>query len=381
MNKSWSPLAGTYRIGQVSAHNGTAIFQLSGVWISGAIKNVTISGDGGDRKMHFKLAGSTNGSVVDGAGSSRLRVSYVDCGTRMDGFQFNGVSEIEVDHCRLVKLAEAAGGDDHICYISNKVAAWDDSTFHDNRFYIPRDEAGSGDDCIQGASDGFSFYHNRVVGYTTNYTGGQHQDGIQPLGGSYVKCYDNYFQNIANYAVFGDAYYGDFAHFWVYNNIIVITDAKIRSSDPPQGIAIGPDGGSESQMGRWPTFTDVVVANNLIADYGNHGSINLRNNPGQASTFDGCVVKNNIVINSGGIGVDPAVQTAADVVTTLSSGTGQFVQYTPQRAAPPNNFHLSLDDTLFRGKGNDLSAYFKTDRDGVSRAGAWDIGPYKWISP
>jgi hypothetical protein len=217
-----------------------------------------------------------------------------------------------------------------------------------------------------------------VVGYTTNYAGDQHQDGIQPLGGTYIKCYGNYFQDIANYAVFGDAYYGDFAHFWVYNNIIVITDPKVQSSDPPQGIAIGPDGGSESQMGRWPKFTDVVIANNLIADYGNHGSINLRNNPGQGSTFTGCLVANNIVINSGGIGRDSAVQTGANVIRNLSSGAHHFIAYTPLKPIPPNDFHLSADDTLFRGKGIDLATRFSTDLQQSLRAGAWDIGPYKW---
>jgi hypothetical protein len=87
---------------------------------------------------------------------------------------------------------------------------------------------------------------------------------------------------------------------WIYNNVILIT--KFQASDPPQGIAVGPDGGSFSQLGRWPQFNDILIANNLVVDYADHGSTNLRNNPGQGSTFTNCVVANNAIVNGGGIG-------------------------------------------------------------------------------
>lgn len=389
VSSPWNPLPGTYQIGQDSDHNGLAVFQPKGSWLSGAISNVIISGDAGDGKMHFQLADSSAGFVFDGAGSSHVRIAYVNCGKRMDGFQLDGVSAIEVDHCWLYKMAEETGDADHVCYIANKVATWDDSSFHDNTFYIPRDLAGSGDDCIQGASDGFTFSHNLVIGYTTNYTGRQHQDGLQPLGGSYIKIYDNYFQDIGNYAVFFDAYYADFSHCLVYNNVIVLTDARVQISDPPEGIVIGPDGGAKDQMKRWPTFTDIVVANNLVVDYTGHASIHFGNYPNTAGPYSGCVLKNNISVNGGGVLTDivpywtpkqnPGIDTRNNVELTLSSGDGHFVRYTPLMAMPPNDFHLLAKDSLCRGKGANLSSYFKTDKDGNSRpsSGAWDIGPYQ----
>jgi hypothetical protein len=89
---------------------------------------------------------------------------------------------------------------------------------------------------------------------------------------------------------------------WIYNNVILITNFQFQASDPPQGIAVGPDGGSFSQLGRWPQFNDILIANNLVVDYADHGSTNLRNNPGQGSTFTNCVVANNAIVNGGGIG-------------------------------------------------------------------------------
>jgi len=374
LRAAWVPKNGvTYKIGQDAAHNGIATFDANSStdWIHGALSNVVISGDAGDGSRHFALGSVAH--VIWGDGSSHLRISYVNCGPRTDGFQFNGVREIELDHCYFYKLN---GGEDHAVFINNTVQAWDDSKFHDNVIYLPRKDNGFGDDGIQGASDGFSFYNNAVIGYLTTYTGGQHQDGLQPLGGSYLKFYSNYFQDIANYPIFGDALFADFAHFWVYDNIVVLTSSALQASDPPQGIAIGPDGGSFGQLGRWPRFTDVVVANNLVADYRGHAAINLRNNPGQSSTFTQCSVINNIIINSSGIGVAGSVTTASNISIALSSGSGHFVRYTP--SASNNDFHLLASDTTFRGKGTNLSAYFSTDKDAKLRAptGAWDIGPY-----
>jgi hypothetical protein len=382
LSTAWKPIGGnstnavTYKIGQDSLHNGIAIFNVRPLndWISGAIQSVVISGDAGDGKMHFQLGNLYR--PITGDGSSNLRISYVNCGQKADGFNFNGVSRIEVDHCYLYKLPEAPNGDDRAMYIANNGTTWDESKVHDNTFYMPRTDDGLGDDCIQGAANSFSFYNNIVIGYKTSYTGGQHQDGIQPLGGKYIKCYNNYFQDIANYPVFGDAYYGDFTHFWVYNNIMIITSPALRESDPPQGVAIGPDGGSFQQLKRWPKFTDVVVANNLIVDYGKHAAVNLQNNPGQRSTFSQCSVVNNIAVNSGGLGTESTVITATNVNLHLSNGSGHFVRYIPSQ--PNNDFHLLATDKIFKGKGTSMSSYFNTNKDGTTRpAGpAWDIGPY-----
>lgn len=384
LTASWQPRSGTsghpitYQIAKDSSHNGTAIFNTgSNSWISGAINYVVVSGDAGDAGRHFQLVSNSSGAAVDASGSTGLRLAYVVFNNSNGSFaHFNGGTQIELDHVYFYKISGSSGDDDHAIYFGVDGNTWDVNKIHDSVFYLPRNDAGGGDDCIQGGDGGISIYNNSIIGYAASYPRGQHQDGFQPLGGSYLKVYSNYIQDMANYAVFGDAYYGDFAHFWVYNNIVVLTSSALQASDPPQGIAIGPDGGSLQQLGRWPTFTDVMVANNLIADYRGHGSINLRNNPGQGSSFSQCSVINNIIINSDGIGVGSSVTATPNIVIALSSGSGHFVRYTP--SASNNDFHLLAVDTTFRGKGTALSSYFSSDKDGKLRAptGVWDVGPY-----
>jgi hypothetical protein len=383
---SWHPASGvagnpvTYKIGQDSAHNGVAQFSIGSAqhFVTGSIQNVIISGDAGDGQKHFQIIQAVRG--FDCSGSVNFRVSYVSFPSANNKlFYINGGGPgIELDHCYVYKVQGTSNDDDSIITMGVYGTAYDQNKIHDNEFHIPNSGNGTGDDGIQGATQGVSIYNNKIVGYVVSaYPRTQHQDGWQPLMGSYVKCYSNLFINIANYPVFGDAYDGDFIHCQIYNNIIIITDAGIQASDPPQGIAIGPDGSSFNHLqGRWPQFTDIVVANNLIADYGSHGAINLRNNPGQSSTFSQCRVVNNSVINSGGIGAASTVVTAANIVIHLSSGAGHFVSYTPLGAS--SNFHLVATDSAFRVQGTNLSSYFSTDKDGKLRApsGAWDIGPY-----
>ena len=70
---------------------------------------------------------------------------------------------------------------------------------------------------VNPSSAGFSIYHNTIVAYETGYTGGQHQDGVQTLGASYVKIYGNTIVGMSNSAIYLDGYggerYPDFSQF------------------------------------------------------------------------------------------------------------------------------------------------------------------------
>jgi hypothetical protein len=390
---AWLPAGGsagnpvTYKIGQDSAHNGTAQF-VGGTtyhFISGAVQNVVLSGDAGDGQRHFLYQSGLR--FADCGGSINFRISYVSVPAATFKFMYlnGGGHGIEIDHCYVHKVQGSSGDDDSILTMGpDQATAFDVNKIHDNVFDVPSSGNGTGDDCIQGAQWGCSVYNNVITGYIVPaYPRTQHQDGWQLLNGTYCKCYGNVFINICNYPVFGDAYDGDFVHFWVYNNNIIITDPGIRASNPPQGIAIGPDGGSFSHLGHWPAFTDVVVANNLIVDYGGHAAINLRNNPGQSSAFTSCVVSNNISINSGGVGLNSSgvVSQNNQMSLGMASGAGHFVSYT-QNQGDVADFHLVSGDTFFVHKAVSLSQYFSSDKDGITRpqGQAWDIGPYELVS-
>jgi len=371
-----TPIAGspgnpiTYKIGQEPGHNGTAIFNTTGgAFVN--IPNVIVSGDAGDNQMHFVFG--SGGRPLDSNGDN-IRISYVNCGNRQYGFFNNGGTNITIDHIYFRKIN---GGEDRFAYLNLRGNSWDVNKVHDCTIELIRSESGEGDEGRQGSSSGLSIYNNKFIGYTGSYTNGQHQDAWQQLAGEYVKIYNNYFQDIANYPIFADAYFGGFNHLWIYNNVVVITSAAIQKSAPPQGIVVGPDSGVYRNIGYWPSFNDIMIANNTIADFGGHPCIMLGNDPGQSSVFADCVVFNNICVNGNGFGIGEGIAAANNI--KISDGAGHFVIYAP--LSPSNDFRLLSSNTLFKDRGANLSSFFTTDKDGnVRNVGAWDIGAYEFNS-
>jgi len=383
---TWAAIAGgspgarvTYRIGGDAAHNGTAVFRCSGVrrpWIQ-PVSDAAIIGDGGDGQPHFRLVGWS--SVILGNGQANLRLAYLSADDLDLIGDFNPVTGLEIDHCRF-RIANLKA--DHATYAQIQGTTWDDSRFHHNTLYIPNAGNGAGCDGLQWNGTGFSIYANLIVGYVARYAGDQHQDGWQGTGNSsYIKIYDNTFRDIANYPVFGDAYYGGFSHLRITGNLVELADPGIQQSDAPQGIAVGPDGGSFGVMGRWPVFDDIAICSNVIADYGAHLAIALQNNSGQSSTFTACIVADNAIVNSHGIAVDRAIAVAGNISLAPARAARAFRRYRP--LSPDNDFHLVAGATSLIGRGPSLSRYFAADRDGALRgpAAKWDVGAYVFTGP
>ena len=191
---TWTPAGGssggsiTYQIGQDSAHNGTAIFSGSGSFFnSGSSSYVTISGDAGDGQMHFATSGFSGVGLLE-PGSVNIRISYINFGQIGSGINDgNGAASMgpgfQFDHCYVYLNDQSA---DHFSYMVFSGSTFDQNTFHDNTLYLPRNENGLGADGLQWNGSGFSVYNNHIEGYT-GYSGSQHQDGMQPLGGSRIS--------------------------------------------------------------------------------------------------------------------------------------------------------------------------------------------------
>jgi hypothetical protein len=368
----------TYQIGQDSLHNGTAIINLNYTRLitSASIKNVNILGDAGDGQMHFNLTNCGGVCYFTSASYGQyIRIAYVNFNHSNWGFKDNYPTGVEFDHNYLYKDPDATC--DYFFTADNPPGgSYGVVKIHHNTIYLPRggQAAGLGDDGITGAS-GYDINDNFFIGYSTSYSGSQHQDGIQWLYGEYVRIFNNTFVNMANSCVFPEPYYGNISHVRVYNNILTCDNSTIYGS-PMRGVDI--NSGLSSATGY--NYSDVVVANNLIVDLGgtSRTAVFAVRMDDSIFTFSGCIVANNISINSSGFWINSSVSAMNNVgdMTTAQAQAGHFVSYTPFSSA--NDFRLLAGDATFQGKGANLSAYFTTDRDGAARpaTGAWSIGPY-----
>jgi hypothetical protein len=204
-----------------------------------------------------------------------------------------------------------------------------------------------------------AFYNNQVIGiHDSGYTFSQHQDAIQ-TGGQYVSIYNNYFENMQNYPVYGDQVGGGTLQHWrVYNNVFY----DPSTSQGNQAVAIGCDGTT-------CTVNDILVANNTAAS--NVNCIHI--NTGTPGTLTNAFVVNNICYNSGSIEI---VGTATQSNNTTSTTGITFVNAT-------SDWHLQAASTSVIGQGispSYLTSAFTTDKDGNQRTGAWDIGAYQYNS-
>lgn len=380
-----------YRISRETGRNGVAIFNGDGTdtWLYGGTHDVTISGDGGDGQMHFQTTGYTH--IINFYSTSpRMSVLYVNFGDVPvpDGsgeraFDIrNSTTGFELGYCYIKSTGMAS---DALMYISC-TGSWDANRIHHCTFLLPRLNTGYGIDGIQ-SGEGLSIYDCDFIAYTAEYTGGQHQDGWQGLEGDYIKIYNCSFRNIGNYAIFADAYSGNFSHLWVYNNIAYLDNEYLQSDPAPSGFVIGKDGGALPAV---TAFDDIVLINNTTVDYryrcllgGGVPCSQLRSSggiTGTGLTITNCIVSNNLAINSGswsaGSGVDSSHNFLIDTTTAY---TDYFTKYIQQND-PTTDAHLTSTATPLIGSGDNYSSYFTTDKDGNNRSAssAWDIGAYSY---
>lgn len=231
---------------------------------------------------------------------------------------------------------------------------------------------------------------------------GQHPDGIQSLG-NYVRVYNNYFANFLNAGVklgpeppsyiWNDTY--------VYNNVI--------TADDPTFVAMASNNGKGMELGTVFTISNVfnvVIANNTLIDLvglainGGTGTydpiqsfwlvnnliVNCSSENTNSATAAGPTNANTVIdynlVNKGGFG-SPILGVATNGAVAIYppfiqshhlTGLPVFVNYTAY--SPNNDFRLSQSDTAAVGQGTNLSAFFTTDFNGVTRV-RWDIGAYQ----
>ena len=364
----------TYKIGQDSAHNGTAIFN----WTSGyseflnavgSFSYFIVSGDAGDGAMHFQTSNYALG--INWASLVGVRASYINFGSIPKIGISNPCTGLEVDHCYAycTNLTTA----DYCFYAQCTGSAYDVNLFHDNTFYVPYNSAldGTGMDAWKLNGNGWSMYNNLIIGYSASFTEGEHQDGVQSNApASYVKIYNNLFINMQNYDIYFGQPLGNIAHLWVYNNIGINTVGS-----GTQSIAIA---GYTDSPGPY-TVTDCIIANNLGDGFYNTFTLRDPNHGTTSGIFVTCYAYNNTAVNPSNSNIfDPAVTAANNVTVTAAQAPSDFVTWILNSIS--NNYHLKAGASALIGTGTNCSAWFSIDKDNNSRAAPWDIGPYKYIA-
>ena len=231
------------------------------------------------------------------------------------------------------------------------------NSIHDCVLNIATDISGNGfgDDGIQNVGN-ISLYNNRIIGVNVNpYSGSQHQDGIQTKGPN-VRIYNNYFENITNYPIFGE-FFSNGGHFQIFNNILY--------KNPSQNISLG-----SSSSGL--TIDDIQIFNNTIVN----GGIGIALGQGYPNTtVTNSNVVNNLIYNT----PTPTYIIGGPTVSNNTTGGTAGISF----VSPTGDFHLQGASTAAIDKGispSNITSITKSDREGNTRpAGtAWDIGAYEF---
>jgi hypothetical protein len=377
---AWTPRSGTsagvitYRVGQDTGHNGTVIFNGGTNWLSGAFQYVTISGDmNNDGQYHMVVQNYSDFVWLATSGTvSHVTLRRVKFPSAIAGIRFAGANTtaVEFDSIALDKVYYGSNGwaDDMIYGLAG--GAYNTNLVHDSSFSIQcnSSDAAWGDDGMKWPS-GLSFYRNHVkVNLTSNYPSGggaQHSDIFQ-MNGSYMKIYDNVFEDVGESIIYQD----NFSEVDQITGILIYNNLFVNSHLPGSGVSRGIDIQPESS-GVGTSFTNVVIANNDFVDW-TGGVFLVRFD--QISSCSNCLVENNIAYDDS---IGMATSSVPAVVVAHNPTSANFVSYT-KYATSTNDMHLTATNPAVIGQGVNLSTYFAVDKDGATRpaSGVWDIGAY-----
>jgi hypothetical protein len=358
---NWIPKHGsagnpiTYTIGVDAGHNGPVTMTSIGS-MGDTMVGVTVAGNS---NSHIILSASSGNSISSNAGASYCTFNYID----LQGIIYmNNSSHMNFGWI----TAHFYNNVDSAIYgVGNSGSGYGDSSFHDSSLYLQYKGAGIGDDGFKWVGH-MDIYNCNIIGVrNSGYSGNQHQDGIQ-TSVSYMRLYNNYWENMQNYPIYGDIYGTSSMSNWiVYNNVINQWDTT-----GSQGISIGCDG-------QVCNGTNFYIANNTIV---NSASCIQVDQGTQGGSWSGTTVVNNLCYNAGTI----LTSNSGAVVSNNTTATTNvnFVNYGATMSYPTLDLHLLSSSTAVIDKGISEASTFTTDKDGVSRpqGSAWDIGAYEFVS-
>jgi len=404
-----------------ASHNGVVIFdydslgdEADGEAINCSESYIAINGNvNGNKQISVRnlrdQIDSIDASAIRGDGGGHITIQSVEVINCNNGFYFTSSSDsIEIKNCSIQVRGDMAVA------VFGSANAWDQNLVHDNEIELlfnnsaPPGQSGyAGPDGVQCGS-GMSIYNNTfcVTKTTSVYTSSQHPDCLQ-VTGNYIKVYNNEFINIGDSAFDFDCWDNSTPHdVRIYNNVFRITS---KVDDYPEYFRM------YTSRGAITSITNFKILNNTFIDNDDWAVISFRSFGGHPSG-SGNEIKNNIFYNCGNGRYKPVIhiddsnnftgnswdfdgnlyyhpQTASYIAFrgtnytaprwvsgNESNGTTNqptFVSYTEYGGN--NDLHLGSADTAAKDRGLDLSLYYTTDHNGVSRPQGfgWDIGAFE----
>jgi hypothetical protein len=373
----WFPKSGTdgnritYQIGQEAGHNGKVIFSRSGSasqWIWGTPQSTPIHDINLDFSVNGEIRGKVQGypSAINANGTASVKSQrWLIKGIEFDAqIRMDDANKIEISHCRWILV-----DDIDRCIVNmgrNDVSGFGSNSVHHSEFnlYYQRGSnsiGGNGSDGIANTGS-IDIYNNRFIGvYKTQVVGNQHMDAIQ-TDGRYIRIYNNYFENMANYCIYAETFSSSGLREWqIFNNVFNYADSAL-TGQPTQAIAVGAHG--PGTWTNWYIFSNTFRGGAQALAFGQNG---------QTNQFPGCYLKNNLTMQgTGGLNVwGGSVPNSSNNVLNVASN--YFVN------SGAGNFRLTSSATNAIDKGNStgLTAISTKDADGRERGTTWDVGAYE----
>ena len=377
---NWTPQGGTsgnpitYAVGQDAGHNGIVSITSSN-FLTGTIHDVVIDGNVGGAQ-HWSV--TTSGYLWEGGSGTNQRVTlrYVNVINMRGGFHWASANNtaLEIDHCNIVKDNDYQNMNDFI-FFGGPGTGVGQVNVHDNYIQFPMwtSDHSYGDDMWIWPGN-VDFHNNTVAGHRRSTYGSgsvQHADLFQSNQASNIRVYNNTFIDPGESAFYEDSQgSGTSTGIYIYNNLYVRT---FPCNGGAQRIFdMNPEGGGAGTA----KYVNMVIANNTIID-DSDGACNFGIRVSGAGSYTNVYVVNNLGYPSGG--ADVTADAGVVVSNNYQGSAAKFASYI-QYAGTTNDLHLLSTDSVAKGKGRDMSAYFATDKDGNVRSVPWDIGAYEYGS-
>lgn len=375
----WAPTGGTsgnpitYAVGQDAGHNGIVTITSSGNFLNGNLHDVTIDGNVGGLR-HWQVNLSNYFWEGSGGTNTNVTLRYIDIpgmGTGGAGFHWatDSSTNIEIDHCSIVKDNNSANIHDFIFYGGGGNAAGAIKV-HDNYIQYPYSSSDHslGDDMWIWPA-GVDFYNNTMKGaIRSTYSFDQHSDGFQSRS-SHIHVFDNTIIDPGESVYYEDSNSSSTASdILIYNNLIVRSYAC--NGGAQRIFDMNPEGAGS---GTTP-YVDMVIANNTVVDQASPCIFFTR--VSGAGSYTRVYVTNNIQYPSDS---DISADAGVTVSNNYANNTISFASYVHWGGAT-NNLHLVSGDTAVIGQGRDMSSYYTIDFAGLTRVVPWDIGAYAFNS-